>query len=168
MINLWQKNKTEKVVTSDVMGMWMQNPHHQWIKNDRTVYRVFKILADSISMKTKDYFLEHQILFLISDGSFSCALSKTNESHVVIIYPELLKLIKSASPLHAVAILAHELGHLFHNHSHRKLANLDAQLEADNFANNLGLGRELIDIIWEHSNDDEGLIRIKNLQQSLK
>ena len=167
MINLWQKSKPEGASKANIIDLWMENPHHQWIKNDRTIYRVFRLLADSITLKAESFFKAEKVLFLVSDGKFSSALSKTNENHVIIIYPELFKLIKSASPLHAVAILAHELGHIFHNHSYRKLGRLEAQLEADSFANSLGLGRELIDIIWEHSNDEEGMTRIQKLQQTL-
>ena len=53
-----------------------------------------------------------------------------------------------------LAILAHELGHLYHQHSEKSLPVLEAQVEADDFAFKLGLGRELVEVLLQFNDID--------------
>ena len=59
-------------------------------------------------------------------------------------------MLKSAAPQFGLAIIAHEIGHLVHNHTKRNINSLEAQFEADQFVLTLGLENELIATLSEY------------------
>ncbi len=78
-----------------------------------------------------------------SRGKYACAIPHTGRYHLVLIYPDLLGLLKSKHFRQGLSILAHEVGHIFLGHSDRKIDPIDAQYEADYFSYLLGYGEEL-------------------------
>ena len=95
---------------------------HQWIDKDLSYKKAFSLLIDSFNQNVFD-FLDKQkkdILFLKASGKLACSIGVLSHSHVILVYPDLTKLLKSAFFLRGVAVLAHELGHLYYNHGNKK------------------------------------------------
>ena len=139
--------------------------HHSWINRDTTYKKAFSLLLDSFNQNIFDSFKKQKkdILFLKSSGKLACSISTLSHSHVILIYPDLAKLLKSAIFLQGIAILAHELGHLYHDHGNQKIDPLQAQIEADHFACHLGFGYELQKVLLEHNHSLDCRTRVSYL-----
>jgi hypothetical protein len=83
------------------------------------------------------------------------------------VFPELIQLLKSASAFHGIAILAHELGHIYHQHTEQKIDTLTAQIEADEFALDLGFGEELQEVLLDHAHSVDCRVRISRITSKL-
>jgi hypothetical protein len=130
------------------------NTHNQWLKGDRYVERNLRDLFNMLDQSALDYFQQHPLVFIPSTGELSCALSGISGIDVIIVFPELIKMLRSAAPRRGLAIVAHELGHLISQHSEREIDRLQAQIEADRFATQLGLGLELQEILLQFDEID--------------
>jgi len=133
---------------------------HEWILDNKYYERAFRILVESFNGQVLDFFLNNKsVVFIKANGRLSCALSSLEKYHVVIIFPDLCQIFESASPMRGVAILAHELGHIYYNHSAQTILPLKAQLEADAFTASLGLGSDLQDVLLDYPKSEECRIR---------
>ncbi len=106
-----------------------------------------------------------EILILQAEGHLACAMAPVRNANVILAFPDLIQILRSASPIRGLGILAHELGHLVLNHSKRAIPAIDAQVEADEFAFNLGYGRELEQVLHEYEHSIECRVRIARLTQ---
>ena len=79
----------------------------------------------------------------------------------------MIKILRSASPDHGLAILAHELGHIYYQHTEFKTETLKAQIEADDFAFELGFGEKLQDVLLDHNESIDCRVRISKLTAKL-
>lgn len=164
-----QRPKTTKKVSS-LFDAFLHNPHHQWIREDKYIKASIEELFDSLSEKHKRSLLTQDILFLRGNGSWALAFESIPKTKIVIIFDELNKLLRSGAPRLGQAILAHELGHLIHGHSNMVIDKLEAQVQADEFALNIGYGKELIEVledISDSSNHIELRVRISYLTSHL-
>ncbi len=143
-------------------------PYHFWLEENKTVKRGICILIEYFNDKIFQ-FLENSknIAFLSVTSELGMCIVHDKEINIIVMFPSLIKRLKSAEPIGGIAVLAHELGHLYHNHHNRKISTIDAQIEADLFAYKLGLGKELYDILCDYKHLDEVIIRIKYLKQLL-
>jgi hypothetical protein len=155
----------DKLIT--ICERFFSSPHHQWIASDKHLTRDFSHLIDSFPEDVLDFFANQDVKFIRATGKLSCALSLSENTEMVIIFPDLLKLLKSGSPTHGIAVLAHELGHIYHRHQSRAIPTLQAQLEADHFAYSLGFGRELYDILLDYFDSDDCKKRLQYLDSLL-
>ena len=140
-----------------------------WIQNNRYINSSFEELFENCE-RVYPGFINRQILFLRANGSWALALNYKTESHIILIFDELAKLLKSGAPRLGQAILAHELGHLYFNHSESNIDPLEAQVEADTFAAKLGYGKELTEVlqdIQDHHDHIEVRVRISYLTSYL-
>lgn len=134
--------------------------HHYWINENKYIKGVFEDLFDLLPEKILQFFIDGPpLLFLISNGRYSCALSVKNSS-VIVVFPELMKLLKSPATYHAMAILAHEIGHIYLEHGHKDIDPLKAQIEADKFASDLGLGHQIESFLNDLEECTEKRVRI--------
>ena len=78
-----------------------------------------------------------------------------------------MQILRSPSIYHGIAILAHELGHIYYQHTEQKIDTLKAQIEADDFAFELGLGEELQEILLDHVHSVDCRVRISKLTSKL-
>src|SRR3989339_1024232 len=84
-------------------------PHHLWITESKALKRAFLILFDSLNDKLLQILWKKNLICLRSYGVLACTLSLPPQSDVLIVYPDLIKLLHSASLMHGVSILAHEI-----------------------------------------------------------
>lgn len=145
---------------------FFKSPHHHWLlENDRlskVFISFFRLLSHTHLRRLNSL---KPLVFLRANGKLSCALSTIDNSYLTLIFPELEKYLLSASPEYGFAILAHEIGHIYYGHPERKIDPLEAQFEADKFAFDLGLGRELLMALKDFPPSDESLERISHLNK---
>jgi Zn-dependent protease with chaperone function len=155
----WIQNK-QSVTTFE------KRAEHQWIFSDPLLFESFEILKSYLSDSpiANEYF--NKTLFLKVDGSFACAIDSGNK--FVLIYPELIRVLKSKDRIRGIAILAHELGHLVLKHQSSNISNIQSQIEADLFANELGLGKYLLEFLKERSMGQQIQLRIQALEKVIR
>jgi hypothetical protein len=146
---------------------FLKDHNHQWIKEDSTTTRSISILLDSLNENHIQFFNKHPTYLIPCQAHLSCAIGRTQNHHLILIFPELIQLLKSASAFQGVAILAHELGHIYHQHTENKIDTLTAQIEADQFAYDLGFGEELQEVLLDHVHSIDCRVRISRLTAQL-
>jgi predicted Zn-dependent protease len=156
------KNKYELI---HVKRKLMSSPHHQWIVNDQHLNRSFQTLLEHLPPESYRFFMQKDILFLRVGGELAGAFRGGQENGYVLVFDDLIKMLKSAAWYLGIAVLAHELGHLYYNHSNKSIDTQQAQLEADDFARQCGLARELIQVLSDYSEQENAYERIERLKQ---
>lgn len=145
-----------------------QNSAHQWIMDDKELERAFKIALGSLPRKACERFLgKREVVFIPSSGTLACALGARPKTDLILIFPDLVRVFRSASSLRGVAIILHELGHLFHEHSKKVMDILEAQVEADHFAFECGFGHEIQEVLLDSPQTTDTRVRISRLTAEL-
>lgn len=156
------RDKKEKFIRE-----FLADPNHAWIAEDKTMARGMGELLHSLKDKHVEFFLKHPTYFIPCQAQLSCAIGRTKNHHLILVFPELRLLLKSASIYHGLSVLAHELGHIYYQHTENRIDTLQAQIEADDFAYELGFGEELQDILLEHVHSIDCRVRISKLTSKL-
>lgn len=169
MLDFFKRHKSidPKTKKENFLKGFMSDGNHRWIVEDRMIYRGVKMLIESLQDKHIDFFTKHPTYLIPCQAHLSCAIGRTQNHHLVLVFPELLQILRSASSVHGVAILAHELGHIYFQHTENKIDTLQAQIEADDFAFQLGFGEELQEILLDHVNSVDCRVRISRLTSKL-
>ena len=102
----------------------------------------------------KKLYSQDQIIFIPVSKIYACSISPNSSEAIIFIFPDLLKKLSCVDNSQGLAILAHEIGRLFHQHSKKGTPELKAQVEADDFAYQLGLGNDLCDVLSEFKDID--------------
>ena len=161
MFHLFHTNK------EDFVKKFFSEPDHQWILDDYYIKRAIENLLRSMKDEHINFFAKNKTYLIPCQANLSCAIGKTNNHHLILVFPELIKLLKSGSSSHGMAVLAHEFGHIFHQHTENKIENLVAQIEADQFALDFGFGEELQEILLDHADSIDCRVRIAKLTSTL-
>lgn len=155
----------QKIDTSKA-EKFFDNPEHQWIKRDPRVLECFVFVVQLFDQNRKMRDFLDSTLFIKSNGTFACAIS--GDKNIILIYPELISIMKSTNYMQAIAVLLHESGHIILKHRQRALENSKSQIEADLFASELGLGDYLIDFLKDRNTDPQIQERLQALRHVLK
>jgi hypothetical protein len=133
---------------------------------------ILKLPMVLISFKTLFYALDEssikilkgkKIFTLTSQGLWASTVNPQKDIYLIIIFPNLLKLLNSKNYLQGVAVLAHELGHILLEHYKGELSPIEEQFEADDFAAKVGFKKELVEFLSLYPNSKECKLRIKIL-----
>ena len=151
----------------DFKNSFLNDPNHQWMNQDTFTKRSISLLLDSMTEEHIAFFSKHPTFMIPCQAHLSCAIGRTQNHHLILVFPELIQLLKSASAFHGIAILAHELGHIYHQHTEQKIDTLTAQIEADQFALDLGFGEELQEVLLDHVHSVDCRVRISKLTSQL-
>lgn len=147
----------------DFFFEFFQNPQHDWIVKDKYIKANFEEFFTYVPLKTLEKLYGNgDIWFITSSGRFSCAVEPIGCS-VILVFPEFLQMLRSTHPGGAKAILGHELGHIYHNHSSKRIDVLQAQVEADGFVIELGFAKELEDFLNDQVEGTEKRVRLSYL-----
>ena len=160
-------NKNSITLKEDFKNKFLGDANHQWINEDRVTRRSIEILLDALDSKQVQFFNKHPTFMIPCQAHLSCSIGRTQNHQLILVFPELIQLLKSASAFHAMAILAHEMGHIFHQHTEQKIDTLTAQIEADEFAFKLGFGEELQEVLLDHVHSVDCRVRISKLTSLL-
>ncbi len=134
------------------IARFLRLPEHQWIAEDRPLLDSiagFLCLVPASDLAT--ILEEKRLLLLYCNQKMSCAFYQYQSREIVLIFPELRNLLVSAQYLQGYAVLAHEVGHVLLSHSQKQIHPIQAQLEADRYATQLGLGDELHEVLREET-----------------
>lgn len=170
MLGLFKKNKNTSDTNPQMQYFeeFLQKPHHRWILEDKYLTHAFKTLFDHLEVHHIAYLKASNPYFLAANAQFSCSIGTPERGPIIMIFPDLMRMLKAYVPNMGLAILAHELGHLYHRHYQREISALKAQFEADQFAYSLGFGHELQDILLQHLDSDECQMRLAALTRLLE
>lgn len=103
-----------------------------------------------------------EVILYPSSGRFACSVQGSHKS-IIIVFPELKSLLDAPFDGWAKAVLAHEFGHLFHGHGSRFVDPLEAQIEADRFAIEMGYMDKLAEFLEEQPESIEKRTRLAYL-----
>lgn len=161
-----RRHAKKKLGRQNFWNDFLNHPQHDWIVEDGVLLRLFKVLFDSVPKEAILRFQEVGIqpIFSLCSGRWAAAIQPTkNVRHLIVVFPDLIKILYSAAPTHGIAVLAHELGHLYHQHAIKKISMLEAQIEADAFAADCGFAEELQDFLMQYDQSVETKVRISKL-----
>jgi hypothetical protein len=164
------KSQTFNSISSiDFNRQFFAHPLHQWINHDRVLKRGITAFLEALNDQDRLMLTRRKRKFLLTpaSGRFSCAFNGSNEYEFILVFPELIDILRSASPERGIAILLHEAGHLVRQHSERSLNQLEAQLEADRFCAHRGYGDALYDFLKDLPLTEETDLRTRYLETHL-
>ena len=139
-------------------------PANRWMREEPSMDRALRVVVGGFDEEARSLMRgKERIVFHPSEGTLGSAFNASDGVQVVIVYPDLLRMLKSAARVMGMAILAHELGHIAFDHSNRPIGTLEAQVEADYFAFLLGFGGELQDFLMDYGGSVDARVRIARL-----
>jgi hypothetical protein len=153
-ISFFKKNITKK--RKSLFQTVISNPiNFKHFKENKYLYRSLYDLCNRMGKKTESTLLnKNQILFIPVSKIFACSVSPNSFDDIIFIFPDLLKKLSCVDNSQGLAILAHEIGHLYYEHAKKGTPELQAQIEADDFAFQLGLGNELCEVLTQFKDVD--------------
>ncbi|MBY0412838.1 MAG: hypothetical protein K2Q18_01670, partial [Bdellovibrionales bacterium] len=95
--NIISEPKSGKAKKEKFIASFLNDSNHNWISNDRLIKRGVTILLDSLQEKHIDFFLKHPTYFIPCQAHLSCAIGRTQNHHLVLVFPELIQILRSAS-----------------------------------------------------------------------
>jgi hypothetical protein len=173
MLNLFKKSKAvleqEKFYSKeDFIAIFFAKDHHAWILKESAYIRAFETLLHTLDFNTiQKLWSKRELAFIKAQGNLSCAIDSEQHLSFILCYPELLQLLRSASPDIGIAVLLHELGHLYHRHNQNGVDTLLAQFEADEFAMFHGFGEDIISVINDYRHIEDNRKRIQNIRYKM-
>lgn len=145
---------------------FFNNPNHFWINYNPVLKRIFNLFLDSFpDFAVKFFAKDAKINFIKSSGELALCVSGKKREPVILLFPDLVKLLHSAQFGQALSVLAHELGHIYYRHGDREISSIDSQYEADKFACELGYKEDLIFFLNNNSSNAECQLRLVKLSK---
>ncbi len=161
-----RKHSGKRLDQATLISEFLLRSDHLWIRQNRILQsRIVELLSKLTERDLVRLFIEEKTVISYSDGLWSCTFSNHQQENVILIFPRLLKLFLSAEYPQAQAILAHEIGHILLGHHKKTVSILQAQLEADSFAKELGLSDELAHALLDFPINQEILSRVQELKK---
>lgn len=146
-MNILARKKKILKTKSNFINEFFDHELNTWIKADKFIYSSMQEFMDIVPLKVfEKVCLKNPLIISRSSGRYACSVAPI-EMNLIILFPEVIRYLSSYNNEIGKAILAHELGHLFHKHSQRKISELEAQIEADAFAVELGYGMALSEFL---------------------
>jgi hypothetical protein len=147
-----------------LIAEFLRQPAHEWIVRDRALLTAIGLFFAQLPVDhLETLFRKRKLLMLACQPSMSCSFYQYEGREIILLFPDLLALLKSAGRTEGFAVLAHELGHVYYEHSKRKIPERQAQLEADHFAWEAGWREELIAVLAEYPPSEELVARLERL-----
>ncbi len=138
------------------------DPAHEWIRANKQYKRTFAEFFSRIPSLTINKIRARKLLILRCGAELSATITPPVDCNVILLFPEMQKMLLATDPSRGLAVLAHELGHIVCEHSQRAIENIDAQIEADAFASSLGFKDEIITLLLRE-NTSEAWSRLQAL-----
>lgn len=155
-MNWFGTNKRqENSEKNDLTLALLHCPEHAWIQADSQLLRIMVSFIFDLPQEVLRFINQNKVIFLATNGRYSCSIDLPDSKKVILLFPEILELLKQVNTRKGLAILAHEIGHLYFEHAGKKTHYLSAQLEADHFACKLGYQKEIEEIISSECSGDE-------------
>lgn len=157
-----KKEIEKKQLTSVELKLKFFSHHeHAWIIQSNFLRRNFDMFLDILPENVLKFVVNEEVLFIKTNGKY--AFSVAPKSHVIVIFPEIYQALNSFHFDRGFMVIAHELGHIISGHSKGVHDPLEAQVEADRFAIQLGYERELEQFLEEQPESIEKRTRLAYL-----
>lgn len=134
--------------------LFFEKPHHAWLNSrplaKKNLKSFFRLFPERILKRV----LRKNIILALCNGNMSATISTPKDSSVILVFPDLLKNLEAADPSDAFAILAHEIGHIYLEHSKQRKSVIHTQHEADMFACKIGLFEEMESLLGRGSSSE--------------
>jgi hypothetical protein len=148
----------------DRIMRFLKQPEHAWICENRNLLRSLALFLNSLPLEDLITAIEkRRLLLLYCNQRMSCSFHQFEGREIILIFPDLYRLLCSARNLEGHAVLAHEVAHVLYGHTRNAISPLQAQLEADAYALGLGLGEELSSVLLEEEPSEEISARLSAL-----
>ena len=169
MLEYIKFKKNKKINFEQYVEYFYQQPFHKWIIDNKSIKRVFDLVFSVLDENSKGLMLkQNKIIVIPTNGTLACSISGLDENfNIILAFPDMIKLLKSAAPDLATAIILHEIGHIILEHAKKNISNLAAQFEADEFATKLGFGYELIKVMEDFPDSLDCMLRIELIKKQL-
>jgi hypothetical protein len=139
-----------------------------WILRTSNLLPSLHILFDSMDDEVIPFFKGKELAMVTCQGLWAATVHPQKNLFLIIVFPNLLDLINSPKYRLGLAVLAHEMGHIFMEHSKQDLDPMEEQFEADLFAAKLGFGKELINFLSMYPDSTECKNRKEKLIKEAK
>ena len=134
---------------------FIQNPFNLWLLEQKNLLRSIFELVDLFNKDHLNRLLAgNEIVFLLASGEYACTINPPENTHLILVFPELRRLLSNVDNERGLAVLAHEIGHLYHQHYLRDISTIESQIEADDFAFQCGLGHGLVEVLLNYRDID--------------
>jgi len=155
------KNFLRKEITKDeIIQFVLGQEEHRWINENQYVHAHFSDFLERLPKEIlKKVFIEKFTLFVRSNGKYACAVTSMQQN-IIIIFPELYTLLTKTYDGWAKAVLAHEVGHIHLEHTEHNEDPMEAQVDADTFACDMGYLDELESFLHEQIESVEKRVRL--------
>lgn len=153
------KNKSK----SELIAEFLDLPEHKWLLDDKFIHANFYDFLTTLPKNLLQKLIKvNGVRYFPSTGKYGCAINSSG-FNVVLVFPEIINLLKSTAKSNFKGILAHELGHIILGHGHRSLTQLEAQVEADRFACELGFLDDIEEFLMDCPESIEKRVRLSYL-----
>ena len=156
-----KKETKNQLSKTELKLKFFSHTEHQWIIQSNFIRRNFDMFLDILPQNVLNFVVSEEVLFVKTNGKY--AFSVAPKSHVIVIFPEIYQALNSFNFDRGFMIIAHELGHIISGHSKVNVDPLEAQVEADRFAIQLGYERELEMFLEEQPESIEKRTRLAYL-----
>ena len=155
------KKLLRKELTKNELIDFVLNHHeHKWMSiNPYVKVHITDFLERLPQRVLQTVFYEKMTLLTPSSGRFACSVS-SHHQNVIIIFPEVHNLLTKTYDGWAKAVLAHEVGHVYLDHSKISEDPMETQVDADNFACDMGYLEELESFLHEQPESVEKRVRL--------
>lgn len=162
-------NLSTRYTYTEFSKQFFSSPYHQWINERPMIRKNLETLFKLIPGPTLWRLNRRRFVIAPCNGNMSATISLPKETNVILLFPDLITNLESANPADAYAIIAHELGHIFFNHSKQNMSAMRAQHEADLFACQLGLFEEMESLLGRSCSSEltERLYFIRKMQKTI-
>lgn len=147
MINLierfFSKEKSNKTqLRQDFSTYFFSLPEHAWLLNSQTKKHFEKLFSHLPVGVLEALMRKYPIMFITNDALRKKQSAGTILSNTIVVFPEFQKMLQTNNTA-AVAYLAHELAFVLYELEEAHVDPLMAEVEADKFVCDIGLGHEL-------------------------
>lgn len=161
MINNLKRLVRKEVSKDEMIEFILGQEEHAWILANSYVHAHILDLLEGVPRKTlEEIFIHKATLMVRSSGRYACSVGKSQQN-IIIIFPEVYEKLTRTHSGWAKAVLAHEMGHIHLNHSETTNTDeLELQVDADQFACDLGYMEELESFLHDQRDSVEVRVRL--------
>lgn len=161
MIDNFKKLLNKELTKVELIDFILGQEEHKWIHADAYVKANMLDFLERLPKRVLDkVFYEKKTLLVRANGKYACSVSNFHQN-VILVFPEVWSLLTKTYDGWAKAVLAHEVGHLYLDHAHKHdLEPLEAQVDADTFACDMGYLEELESFLHEQKDSVEVRVRL--------
>jgi hypothetical protein len=153
------RNKKKKTPSINHKKRFFSHPLHQWMSENKYIQAAMDDWYDQLPKKFQNYL--HRVSPLILKCSRNMAFSAPNiDNPFIVLFPETVRLLSSTVYRGGLAVISHELAHLYLSHGSKKIHHIEAEVQADLLTCEMGHAFALSELIEDMPECEEKRIRL--------